>query len=62
MTLYIIRSDEGTWYEDMVGQVIENAYLGYTGHYHLFDNIFGNVNREIPIKMLLIYKEDAIVI
>lgn len=62
MTLYIIKSSTGTWYEDMVGNIIENAYIGYTGHYHIFDNIFSNYNPEIPIKMLLIYKDDAIVL
>lgn len=62
MTIYIIKAEPETWYSDMVGKIIENTYIGETGHYHCFDNIFGVPNPEIPIRMLLVYHEDAIVI
>lgn len=53
MTIFILSSKPGYWYEELVGQFIENVWIGYTGHYHVYENFEGT-------KLLYIEKDDAI--
>lgn len=59
MTIYIHSAPDNAWYEDLVGKMITDVWIGYTGHYHIYESIFAHRNPEVDIGILFIHFEDA---
>lgn len=66
MTIYIHSAPDEAWYNTLVGCTLENVYIGYTGCFHVHEDIFGvngnTHNRDISLSLLWVNPTDAHII
>lgn len=38
MTIFIHSAPSDAWYSDLVGAYLDNVWIGWTGHYHVYES------------------------